>query len=281
MSLGMSEHHAIRVVRAQGDRVHPLQLVGIALGGSLLGLGLMSAWANLQTAQSKPNLNRGAEERSSSAASPAMRDDAADDTKSATPRVQLLMHEPNPETGDDPAEADQPDAVVATSAFRSDPPIHAAQAIGAATLEHSEDAATAQPSASSSALKVAPSRLAVTGKAPTRQFVQVVVAYLRCDGLERQKRRFPCPRDRRFEANVWSTLQELTRCKNVDPGVGQAELRLTLHGRQPLTFEFAAPPNGRSLNLRAVSQCTSRRLPKLRARLRTEHGLVTFRFGLS
>ncbi|HEY2734026.1 MAG TPA: hypothetical protein VGI70_08575, partial [Polyangiales bacterium] len=105
------------------------------------------------------------------------------------------------------------------------------------------------------------------------------VTYSRCDGLLRRKRQ-ACPRDRRLEAAVWRSLQALPECRAADPGAGQAELRLTIQRGDPIQFELTAVTGARSLNLRAVSKCTGPSMTKLTSRLRTQRGLVTFRFAI-
>ncbi|HEX4351284.1 MAG TPA: hypothetical protein VHZ95_00195, partial [Polyangiales bacterium] len=116
-------------------------------------------------------------------------------------------------------------------------------------------------------------------KARARSLERGPVAYLRCDGLLRRKHQV-CPHDRRLEAAVWSSLQALAECRAADPGVGQAELRLTIQRGSPIQIELGAVAGARSLNLRAVSRCTAPVMTKLRTRLRTQHGVVTFRFGV-
>jgi hypothetical protein len=112
-----------------------------------------------------------------------------------------------------------------------------------------------------------------------RRFEYGLVVYLRCDGLARQNKR--CPRDRKLEAQVWDALRVLPQCRGADPGFGEAELRLTLHRKATPQVDIGRPSDGRSLNLRAVSQCTGPGLARLRSRLRSPHAVVTFRFGLS
>ena len=114
-----------------------------------------------------------------------------------------------------------------------------------------------------------------------RRFERGAVSYARCEGKEQRNRGAGCPRDPKLEAAVWSTLKTALTCYAGKPGSGQAELRLTLHHKRPLGIEWQAPAQGRSLNLRAVSQCAGERLSKLRTHLQTDRTQVTFRFGLS
>jgi hypothetical protein len=108
-----------------------------------------------------------------------------------------------------------------------------------------------------------------------------LVSYLHCDAARRRHHRASCPRDKRLEADVWSALEQLTRCGDADLGRGRAELRLTLHLKGPTEIEFRAAEHGPSLNTRAVSQCTAAQLSELRARLRADQALVVFHFRLA
>jgi hypothetical protein len=121
----------------------------------------------------------------------------------------------------------------------------------------------------------------VSGSRKRSRFERGAVSYARCENPEQHKRGANCPRDPKLEAAVWSALQSALACYSGKPGSGQAELRLTLHRARPLGIEWQAPVQGRSLNLRAVSQCAGERLSKLRTHLQTDRTLVTFRFGLS
>jgi hypothetical protein len=114
-----------------------------------------------------------------------------------------------------------------------------------------------------------------------RQFERGLVVYRRCDGLEQQDLRFPCPRDRRLEADVWAVLQNLPQCREAKPGLGQAQLRLEVRRKAAIDIVFERPSGGQSLNLRAVSKCAGPRLAGLHTRLRSRHAVVTFGFGLS
>jgi hypothetical protein len=117
-------------------------------------------------------------------------------------------------------------------------------------------------------------------KLPKRSFEMGVVAYTRCDGLERPGARYPCPRDRKLEDEVWQTLERLSQCTAADPGRGAAEVRLTLRRAAAPGVDLKPATSGPSLNLRAVSKCAGPKLAQTRSRLRSPHAVVSFRFGL-
>lgn len=137
----------------------------------------------------------------------------------------------------------------------------------------------AEPVAPKSEAKAKPAGLAPARKKP--RFERGSVNYARCENPEQRKRGAGCPRDAKLEAAVWSTLQSALTCYVGKPGSAQAELRLTLHRKRPFGIEWQGPAQGRSLNLRAVSQCAGERLSKLRTHLQTDRTLVTFHFGVS
>lgn len=113
------------------------------------------------------------------------------------------------------------------------------------------------------------------------KFERGSVSYARCESKEQRNGGAGCRRDPKLEAAVWSTLKTALVCYSGKSGSGQAELRLTLHHKRPVGIEWQAPARGRSLNLRAVSQCAGERLSKLRTHLQTDRTQVTFRFGSS
>jgi hypothetical protein len=113
-----------------------------------------------------------------------------------------------------------------------------------------------------------------------RSFEMGVVAYTRCDGLERPGTRYPCPRDRKLEDQVWETLERLSQCTAADPGRGAAEVRLTLKKAAAPDVDLKPATSGPSLNLRAISKCAGPKLAQARTRLRSPHAVVSFRFGL-
>ena len=106
-----------------------------------------------------------------------------------------------------------------------------------------------------------------------------VLAYVRCEGSELRNARFPCPRDRRLEEHVWSVLAQLPNCTDADPGIGSAELRVTLN-KSRASFEWKAPLNDPSLDLRAVAKCAGAKLAAARTPARLPHAVVSFKFGL-
>jgi hypothetical protein len=138
----------------------------------------------------------------------------------------------------------------------------------------------AEPAGAKSGSK-GPKHSTLSGSRSRGHFERGSVSYARCENPEQRKRGAGCQRDPKLEAAVWNTLQSALVCYGGKPGSGQAELRLTLHRKHPLGIEWQAPATGRSLNLRAVSQCAGERLSKLRTHLQTDRTLVTFHFGLS
>ncbi|HEX2677134.1 MAG TPA: hypothetical protein VHM19_10855 [Polyangiales bacterium] len=111
-----------------------------------------------------------------------------------------------------------------------------------------------------------------------------MLAYLRCFGAERSGDRFPCARDRAFEAQVWSALEGLERCSAADPGRGGGEIRLDMRYGATHEVEIRAtdhPAEGvPGLDVRAVSKCADPQLRAARSSLRTPRFLVQFRFEL-
>jgi hypothetical protein len=271
----MADGGTIRSVRAQSDQVHVPQLVCIALFGLSLGLGLVGGAARLSSpteTSSSPLQSRGAmpEQAPNTAHSQTERTVTVASEGAKLKATPIIAHvEPGP--------AGRAVHEAIDVASQSATPARAARAV--ANLDSppppraTVDATMQQPAASVSSSRQ--KRLA------QRRFEYGLVVYLRCDGLERQKKRFPCPRDRKLEAHVWEALRVLPQCRGADPGFGEAELRLTLHRKAMPRVDIGPPGDGRSLNLRAVSQCTGPGLARLRSRLRSPHAIVTFRFGLS
>jgi hypothetical protein len=118
-----------------------------------------------------------------------------------------------------------------------------------------------------------------TKRTTKREFKPGVLAYLRCEGSERPHARFPCPRDPKFEEQVWRTLEALPMC-DTDPGAGTAELRLLLRKSTVQTVEWKPIAADPGLNLRAVGKCAGAKLSGMTTRLRAPEGLVSFRFSL-
>jgi hypothetical protein len=258
--------------------VHVPQLVCIALFGVSLGLGLVGGLARLsnptETTRSAVR-SQGATPEHAPNAAPSHSDHAV---TAASVAAKLKA---SPSTAAAPIESGEParakpavrEAIDVTS--QSAQPARAAREVASlisppprATVE----AALQKPAAAGSSKQ---KRLA------QRRFEYGLVVYVRCDGLERQNKHLPCPRDRKLEAQVWDALRALPQCRGADPGFGEAELRLTLHRKATPQVDIGRPSDGRSLNLRAVSQCTGPGLARLRSRLRSPHAVVTFRFGLS
>jgi hypothetical protein len=111
-----------------------------------------------------------------------------------------------------------------------------------------------------------------------------MVAYVRCEGAEQPRGRFPCPRDRRLEADVWHALAALGSCASGDPGSGQGEARLDVQGGRVAELELR-PDKRRAgqaagLDLAVVSKCAEPQLRALRSSLHVPRFIVAFRFGL-
>lgn len=116
-----------------------------------------------------------------------------------------------------------------------------------------------------------------------RTLVPGVVAYVQCKGAGRTTGRFPCPRDRALETEVWRALDGLTRCTGDDPGHGRLEARLTLQRDAPARIELRAqdtPNHAAGLDVRAVSKCAAPLLAHMRSTLPTPTFVAAFRFEL-
>jgi hypothetical protein len=260
----MSKDRTIQLAdpSADGAKAESVAMIAIAA----LGIGFVLA---LALAQVLPG------SRSSVAGSP--RSVAAQ-----VARAQLPVPPEPPSRLDHAAASPEPHAP------RVDPP--PAQPLAAAPEE--EQRAEADPNASvlsdSEPVAAAPKPLAapveekpaVTKRRATKTtFEPGVLAYVRCEGSERPHARFPCPRDRKLEAQVWSTLEALPACET-DAGIGSAELRLVLRRSQIQTVEWKPGTVGPSLNLHALSKCAGAKLADVRTRLTAPEGLVSFRFSL-
>ena len=177
-------------------------------------------------------------------------------------------------------------AAAAPIAAKSVPPAVAVEAIAPAKSAPPAAASAAAPPAAAPAKVSAANPPAVSSSAnaakrhtPRYAFEQGLIAYVRCDGEERRGARFPCPRDRKLEEQVWQTLEGLTTC-DADPGRGSAEVRLTLRKAQIHGVEWKPSTAGPSLNLRAVAKCAGAKLADTRTHLKAPEGLVSFRFSL-
>ena len=200
------------------------------------------------------------------------------DSKPVTPHQQ---HADQTQPPDSTVLPNRPTPLADASSQKSD--ASAAKAPGLhPALASTERAAASRPPKphATNAANAAANSGKTNRRAKPRRFEFGLVVYSRCDGLQRNDKRTLCPRDRRFELQVWDALRELTQCRS-DPGVGEAELRLTFHRKGSPLIAFSAVGNARGLNLRAVSQCAGPALAKVRTRLRSPHAVVTFRFKLS
>jgi hypothetical protein len=112
------------------------------------------------------------------------------------------------------------------------------------------------------------------------RFERGIVAYVRCDGLERKGARFPCPRDRELETRIFTTLAKLPACRQATLGLGQGEVRLEWKDGNAPTIDVRGGNDGASLNERAVSQCVAKALGTTRPKLHSAHWIVAFRFAL-
>ena len=115
---------------------------------------------------------------------------------------------------------------------------------------------------------------------PALRFERGIVAYVRCEGLERKDTRFPCPRDRELEASVFATLSELTKCGEPDLGRGQGEVRLEWRGTSVPTILVRSSRDEPALSEQAVSRCVATPLNAARPKLHSSHLIVAFRFAL-
>jgi len=106
------------------------------------------------------------------------------------------------------------------------------------------------------------------------------IAYLRCDGVPLQDGPFPCPRDRRFEKQVWSALDRLPQCPLPPLGPGSDfELRVEFRTRGRHSFEVK-PPRGSEALTSAIHACLANDLELVRTQLRPLLMTVLFRFEL-
>jgi hypothetical protein len=109
-------------------------------------------------------------------------------------------------------------------------------------------------------------------------FERGVVVYVRCDGIERPERRYPCPRDRKLEQAVWRALAQLPGCP-VPTGEGRGEVRLDFRRGAGAPRLRVRALRG-SLDGAAVEKCVSGTLRALRTRLRPDRMITAFRFAL-
>jgi hypothetical protein len=103
------------------------------------------------------------------------------------------------------------------------------------------------------------------------------IAYVRCDGLERQGARFPCPRDRLFERRARAVMENLPKCpraSELEPG--ELDLRLQLSrwgGVAEVSVRGAS-----SATERVVLACAEPALRELTSTLRSRLAIVSLRF---
>jgi hypothetical protein len=176
-------------------------------------------------------------------------------------------------------------------------PLHAADfaetsIFAASAAPPDEDTGDANPRGRSmAAAAVLPGAQAATnphtggshGRHSARHFHAGGVVYLGCEGVAPGPHGHApaCPHDRALEASVWRALKLLASCYTTSPDNGHAELHVTVRRNRQLEVTLAAPAHGRSLNLRAVSQCAVPRLSKLRSHLNLDRAHIAFRFGLT
>lgn len=110
------------------------------------------------------------------------------------------------------------------------------------------------------------------------EFKRGHVAYLRCAGVQRRDRRFPCPRDKTMERHVWSALAGLTKCSAASLSAGRGDIRLTFKRRLPPEIEYRALKQG--LPPAAVAKCAGEALSQVHTRLYSLQMIVLFRFEL-
>ena len=277
------------------DHVRWEELIAIALAGLSVGLGLMVGVAqfskptettasaatdapdpqpaeDVEVAHNAPNAEREVQTAPAPSAAPMI---ASTRGPSAQPAV---ASEPTAAAKVANAPEPQPAAAEPTPTAASAPADRAEPEFASSEPPNPKAAQPAATQASAAVVAVASNK---PGKRATaRHFKFGLVVYPRCDGLMRKNKHAACPRDRQLELQVWQVLETLEQCRS-DPGIGEAELRLTLRRRGAPVVDLAAVKGVRSLNLRAVSQCAGPGLAKVRTRLRSPHAVVTFRFNMS
>lgn len=117
--------------------------------------------------------------------------------------------------------------------------------------------------------------------APRLRFVQRNVAYLRCDGAQVRRGRFPCPRDRALEQRVWRVLQTAAQCPGIQ-ALPAGELRLDWKpGRAVRLSAWEERAAGRRRQRRSSwLRCLSPSLQDVQSRIRARRLIVAFRFAL-
>ena len=105
------------------------------------------------------------------------------------------------------------------------------------------------------------------------------IAYLRCEGVPLQDGPFPCPRDRRFEKQVWSAVERLQQCPLPAPAAGDVELRVEFRTRGRHSFEVRRTDDSEPF-AHAARACLAPDLELVRTQLRPLSMTVAFRFEL-
>ncbi len=108
-----------------------------------------------------------------------------------------------------------------------------------------------------------------------------MVAYLRCFSTESKGDRFPCARDRAFEAKVWQALERLPACTENTLGPSSLAARLEVRRGKPAQVELSLAHSVRRTTrqeLRAVTKCAEPELRELRAPAVGPHFIALFRF---
>jgi hypothetical protein len=100
------------------------------------------------------------------------------------------------------------------------------------------------------------------------------IAYVRCNSIEQQPGRFPCPRDRTLERSAWAALDELTRCPRLGPG--SADVRLEFGREGPPSVHVLGPRQGDALDRALVTKCAGTALGQTRTDLQADRLLVAF-----
>ena len=266
----MARERTIQVANPEADQARPEAIAIIAIAAWGLGIVLTLGLARVMPAI---------------AGSDAASDSVGRAAVAHAARAQLPVASAIPTHGvKAPRDIDSvpaPSVPAAPVARRAPEPIAATQAARPTPVAaQPPPAAAPKPAITPAAPAAAPlAASAAKHRTPKRELEQGVIAYVRCDGAEQRGARFPCPRDRKLEEQVWRTLDVLTTC-DTDPGRGGAELRLTLRRSQIHAVEWKPSAPGPGLNLRAVSKCTGAKLADARTRLKAPEGLVSFRFSL-
>jgi hypothetical protein len=125
----------------------------------------------------------------------------------------------------------------------------------------------------------APERAPTASPRGVRHLTRGQVAYVRCDGLAREGSRFPCPRDRQFERDVWSALRGLEDCALASSARGAAEIRIEFARAAPAIVRVTKA-DAPTLDPQIVTECSGQALSAARTTLRPERMVVSFHFEL-